>query len=549
MNINVKEIEKLTIDLVNIPSINNSVGEAKVADKVYEYFTEINYFKENPNNLWTTDLINDRYGRKNIFALLMGEKDPKNKKTIIIHGHIDTVGIEDFGEVSRFAFDPIVLKEKLKELDLPDEIQKDVESDDWLFGRGACDMKSGVAVHMYVVKKLAENIKEFSGNIIFMANPVEENQHTGIMEALSDLKNIKEKNNLKYIMAINNDYITDMYPGDTNKYIYTGAVGKLLPCFYVSGKETHVGQCFEGLNPNIISAELIRLIDLNIELCDEYNGEFTLPPSSLRMTDLKDFYNVQIPFASYLYFNYSIHNKSTVEIMDELKEKAETAMKNSLRYVDKQFKLYCDRSENAYTPIKWNYNILSYEELYEKVKEQYGDELDQTIRDISLKMLEDNEDTRVICLKIVEKLKQLNKDKNPSIIIFFSPPYCPHNTLKKNIPTEAALINKLENIIDDFSKESDYKFKIQNFFPSLSDSSYLKIDDDHESVNKLVNNFPDWEKIYKVPLGEIKEFNVPAVNYGVYGKDAHKWTERVYKPYSFETLPKLLFKTIEELCK
>lgn len=55
----------------------------------------------------------------NVFALLRGEKRPSNK-TIILHGHMDTVGVEDFGSLSEFAFDSAKLEEKLKELDLSD---------------------------------------------------------------------------------------------------------------------------------------------------------------------------------------------------------------------------------------------------------------------------------------------------------------------------------------------------------------------------------------------------------------------------------------------
>ncbi len=43
----------------------------------------------------------------------------------------------------------------------------------------------------------------------------------------------------------------------------------------------------------------------------------------------------------------------------------------------------------------------------------------------------------------------------------------------------------------------------------------------------------------------MKKLGIKAVNFGVHGKDAHKWTERLYMPYSFEVLPKLIRKTLE----
>lgn len=541
-----EEIEDLTIRLVKISSINSTKGEAIVAEEIYSYLSNIQYFKENPENLWFGHLENDKLKRKNVFAFLEGKKD-KNNKTIILHGHMDTVGVEDFGNLKEYAFNPLELKERLKEIDLPEEIKKDVYSDDWLFGRGACDMKSGVAVHMVILKELSKKVNEFSGNILFMSNPVEENQHTGIMESIKDLKKMKEQKKLEYVVAINNDYITDMFPNDTNKYIYTGSVGKLLPCFYVTGKETHVGQCFEGLNPNIIVSELIKQIDMNTDLCDEYNGEYTLPPTSLKMTDMKDFYNVQTPFSSYVYFNYYIHNASTEKILELLKDKAIVSMENSINYINKQYEEYCRNTKESFSTIKWDYKILTYEELYKIVKEQYKDDLEQIISNLSKELIEKSEDPRIISLKIVEKLKHLSKDKSPSIIIYFAPPYCPHNTLRNFIEEEKTLSMKLKDIIQEFSKENEYTFKVMNFFPSLSDSSYLKIDDNIDSIEHLINNFPNWEELYNVPLKEIKEINIPAINFGCYGKDAHKWTERVYKPYSFETLPQLILKALNDL--
>lgn len=61
----------------------------------------------------------------------------------------------------------------------------------------------------------------------------------------------------------------------------------------------------------------------------------------------------------------------------------------------------------------------------------------------------------------------------------------------------------------------------------------------------LIENFPEYERLYNVPLRTIKKMNIPAINYGCYGKDAHKWTERVYMPYTFKVLPDLVIKTLE----
>src|SRR5699024_11842549 len=56
-------------------------------------------------------------------------------------------------------------------------------------------MKSGIAAHLVVLKYLSEHRDSFTGNILFMANPIEETTHRGIIDALSELERMqKEKN-------------------------------------------------------------------------------------------------------------------------------------------------------------------------------------------------------------------------------------------------------------------------------------------------------------------------------------------------------------------
>ena len=142
--------------------------------------------------------------------------------------------MEDYGVLAEYAFDPDELARKLAAVELPDEVRRDLESGEYLFGRGACDMKSGDAVFMVLMRHIAEHVKEFSGNILLSINPVEENLHTGIIEGVEILEQIRKQYGLTYVLAINNDYTCPMYPGDPHHYIYSGVVGKLLPVF-ISG--------------------------------------------------------------------------------------------------------------------------------------------------------------------------------------------------------------------------------------------------------------------------------------------------------------------------
>ncbi|OOM77529.1 succinyl-diaminopimelate desuccinylase [Clostridium puniceum] len=539
-----KEILELTKKLVSIASVNTTSGEHDISCFIESYLRDIPYFKGHPNQVIIQKLKNDFLDRRNVFALIKGEKG-NSKETIIFHGHVDTVGIEDFGELKDFAFNCDELMKKLKNVKLDLEVEKDLNSGDWLFGRGACDMKSGVAVFMVILKHLCEKVKDIDGNILLSVNPVEENLHTGIIEGLEVLEELKEKENLNYLIAINNDYICPLYPGDTKKYVYTGAVGKILPCFYIQGKETHVAQCFEGFDSSMVAAELVKLINLNSEFCDGYKNEYTLPPSVLKMKDLKPQYNVQTSFTSFVYFNYFIHNLSIKEILIKLREIAQKALSNVLKDINEKYKNYCKLTKVNYKEIEYITQVLEYDEVYKISKKKFQGNIDTYIEEITNKCISGNMDKREIPLEITKKLCSIAGIKIPTIVIFFAAPYCPHNTLKDEIVEEKKTYNEILKIVKEFSEKSSEEFEVMQFFPSLTDSSYLKIDDDNESIDILIGNFPEYKKLYNVPLQKIKKLNIPAINYGCYGKDAHKWTERVYMPYTFKILPDLVMKTLK----
>ncbi|WP_391509675.1 hypothetical protein [Bacillus paramycoides] len=78
---------------------------------------------------------------------------------------------------------------------------------------------------------------------------------------------------------------------------------------------------------------------------------------------------------------------------------------------------------------------------------------------------------------------------------------------------------------------------------SIIDELFLSIHETDEELKLLLENFPKWEQLYPLPYETIRKLNIPSINMGGYGKDGHKWTERVYKPYSFSVLPVLIRNT------
>ena len=536
----------LTKKLVSSPSMNNSDGgERAVADYMAAWIRELPYFKAHPDQVITQPLKNDPYDRINVVAIAFGSRSNSNE-TIILHGHHDTVGIDDYGSIKEYAFDCDALPEKIKSITSDPEVLADIESGEWMFGRGSSDMKSGDAVNMVLMRYFTEHLDQFDGNLIFMTNPVEENQHTGIIESLNVLEELKAKYGLTYKMAMNTDFISPAFPGDTAHYFHAGAVGKILPCFYIIGKPTHSGQGFEGFSASMVAAEITRNIDMRAEFSDVYNGEFAMPPTVLKMRDLKPSYDVQTAFSAFVYFNYFIHNMEMDEIFARLRKVAEDALNTVDTYTDEQNKVYCKMTGADYYKREYQLKVMEYSELYEKAKALKPD-VDEDIRAITKQSLEENLDRRELCLKIVEYLaNNILSINTPTVILFLAPPYCPRNTLKREIPEEGALLDSVVDLLNQLGQEMGEELKMMQFFPVLTDSSYLKLDDTDTSIKTLVDNFPDMKGHYDVPLDQIKRLNIPAFNFGCHGKDAHKWTERVHKEYSFGKLPIIMLRVLEK---
>lgn len=532
-----KEMENLTVELVNVPSVNGTEGEVRIAEKIERILRSYTYFQSNPDQVWTKTVDNDDLERKSVFALLKSESP--SSKTILLHAHSDTVTIDDFGAMKDLATQPYKLMEKLKDVNLLPDVKADLESGEWLFGRGAVDMKSGMAAHLVVLKFLSENRDAFKGNILFMANPIEETTHGGIIDALPELERLQSEEELAFECAINTDFVGPLYGGDQTRYIYLGSVGKLLPAFYIRGKETHVGQAYEGLDPNLIASELTSRIDLNADLADEAEGEVTQPPVTLKQKDLKPTYNVQTPISSFVYFNYYVHQITPDRILDQLRGIAEASFNHVVEKLNREFEKHCARAGMQYDRLPWESRVTTYSELYNKVYSLHGEEVNVRLNEI-LHQHAKNMDPREVGRLMVEELLLMDDDQTPVIVLFFATPYVPRNFVKGQTEKEQILLEKLDAILQETGSKTGDTFAVHKFFPSLTDSSYLCLDDTDEEIEVLKNNYPGMDTLYPVPIEKIRKLNIPALNLGTWGKDAHKMTERVYKPYTFGTLPFLI---------
>lgn len=542
-----ERIEEIAIMLTNELSVVETEGELASVSKMYEIFSNMSYYKNHPEDLSFIELPNDKWNRKSLMAIMRGKKDD-SKKTVIMIGHTDTVGISDYGTLKEFANKPYELTEKFKEIDLPEEVKRDLDSGEYLFGRGLFDMKTGDAIIMAIMEEISEDIENFSGNLIFCGVCDEEGNSGGMLACVPELVKLKEKENFEYTAILDTDYMTSEYEGDENKYVYVGTVGKIMPSFFIVGKETHVGESFKGLDPNQIASSITNNINLNVRYCDVAEGEVSLPPITLKKADLKTEYSCQIAKTAYLYFNYATHKSTPDEVLQKMKLAAHESFQETIDSLNYQYEVFCKMAGREFKKLPWNARVLSFEELYKNVKAELGEQLDKKLEEYTNQLIEKEEyDTRDQSMKIVEFVHSLWSDRNPVIIVYFTPPYYPHVYVEGKTEKEIKLLEAVADAVE--NTKTDYKVVYKKFFPYISDLSYGAAPKDPQIIAAIKDNMPGFGKTYSLPLEDMQKLDLPVLDIGSFGKDAHKFTERIEKTYSFEVAPELVERTIKNLLK
>lgn len=538
-----KRIKEIALDLVSQKSIVETADEITMSDKVYDIIAKNPYFQKHPENLYFVPVKNDPWNRKIVVAIVNGEKNPANKKTVVFIGHTDTVGISDYGNFSDLATKPEELIEKLKTVSsLSDEVKADVNSGKYLFGRGLFDMKSGDANCIGLMEMITEDIENFDGNMIFSAVCDEEGNSKGMLTFVPELVRLREKFGYQYQGMLDPDYIAPAYPGDPNVYLYIGTVGKLMPTFYVVGKETHVGESFDGLDPNQIAAEITRKVNLNPEFSDVVAGEATLPPITLKQRDLKPEYSVQIASKSILFFNYATHSSTPAQVMEKMMKAGSECFQNVIDTLNERYEKYCGLIGREFKKLPWVERTVSYEELFNMVKKEVPD-LDEKVKAYAEEVSKDPKyDVRDQAMKVVEYVHSLWSDKNPVLIVYLTPPYYPHIYVEGKRPEEAAMIEAVKDAVA--TTPCDYKLVQRLFLPCISDLSYAAAPKEEGAMDALKSNMPGFGIVYDLPIEDMQALDLPVADIGSYGKDAHKFTERVEMGYTYEILPQILYKTM-----
>lgn len=520
------QLEGLLTELVSWDSRSGTRGEILFPFKLKEELFKLQYFEDHPAHIELFDAGDER----NTLTALY--KSPEATDTIIFISHFDTVHTGEFTGVEDLAFKPHELTEHFKRNadDFKEDLKKDILSGEYLFGRGTMDMKMGLALQMHLLERAVE--EDWPVNVLLTAVPDEEVDSAGMRKAADKYDYLRDKHDLDFSLFLNCEPSFTQRPNDSNHYIYSGSIGKIMPSALFYGVETHAGEPLKGLNAHYMASFLTQEMELNHAFKEEAYGETTPLPISLQVNDLKRDYSTQTSNHVAALYNVFTFEQSAEDVFDKFNEIAISAM---------------DKCSTGHNNIlhredvhgETSIEVMTYDRLFQYTVNKIGEEKVNGI--IDRLVTDDTLDDREKSFAIADTFIQHCKELAPVVITLFTPPYYPSVNNSDN-----ALVKEISDFTMDTLREQDIDTKVIHHFNGISDLSYVAFEDDDDSSATYGDNTPVWGRTYSIPFDKIKRLQTPFINIGPYGKDAHKISERLHKENAFVTMPRFLSEMIEQ---
>lgn len=523
-----ERIDKIFCEVMAVKSISNTENERNIEDYIDKYISEIPYWQEHKDRFGKWEIRGDFLKRRVNWALVKGD----SPETIIIFHHHDTVDIEDYGKLKDIAFDNLALKKHLQELGISSDAAADVKSDDWIFGRGACDMKAALAVHLAVSEIYAGELSPKVG-LLFLSVGDEEVYSQGMRSAVELLADLRDRFKLRYLIAIDSEpFETDL---PATKKLSVGTVGKLMPVIVAQGIISHIKEPTKGINAITLLNHVIQKIDLNPELAEFTKSEMTSVPSWLMARDLKQSYDVSTALQAAGYFSVLHLNTSPNEIMAKIIKLARAA-------VDEFFPEFLQLQEIygvAHDIAKPQ--VITYRELREKCAALPGfDAFDVKFREEEAADFRRGVDFQNLTIGNIRKLLEFYGHKEAFIVIALAPPYYPAMNCRNLKDTELDIVKFMELYEAFLLNKYACELQIEEHFMGICDLSYCALEKDVGEYMAVQDSLAVSPELYQLNFKVLAQLNIPGVNLGPRGKDLHKYTERVYAPDLHTTVPEFL---------
>lgn len=557
--INGENIYKNTCRLVTAPSVSGTADEVSAAYKIQEMLYEIPYFNEHKENVFMVHIEGDPFGRTLIGAYL--EMDPGNPNTVILTGHYDVVDIEEYGDLKDIAYDVESITARIGELPIDDSTKADLASGEWIFGRGTADMKFGHAICLELMKHYSElgsdeafgkeragatcggdcatgkYASKPAGNILYVGVCGEETNSEGMLAAVEFFNDFAAERGLVYkAMLVAECFMVDK-EDDGTKYIQYDASGKFMPMFFCVGASTHGEEPLLGLDANLLNSEVFALMHLNPEFCQTSGGITSALPACLKQQDLKENYSLSSSLYAASYYNIATLKLNPEETMEKLVKLAGEAFDNANALVEKKVLQFETVSGHKPACYKAETCVKTFKEVYALAKAGYDGDFDKYIKEYAETLLAENPELQDTSIKLVKRVYEMSGDKRPMIIVSILPPYYPDVNMDMDNADAAHLMKCVDDVID-YAQETYGEKLAKSQYYGISDLCYSWLAEGAD-FSGVFDNLVGSGIYYNFPAEAMKKFKVPGIVLGGYGKDLHKYTERLHVKYNFEVLPDL----------
>ena len=559
---------ELAVTLTGWPSVTGSPGETQFAPLLESLLRRWPTLRQ--EDVWLSPA---RHGHQawNLYALVRGQQ----AATVLLAGHYDTVSTDDYGPLKPLAHDAEALtrqvRQTLQDSARQNSIQSgserlahlDLQSGDYLMGRGLLDMKGGLAAGLAVLERYAAlPLAQRPGHLLLVATPDEEGRSSGARAVAHQLPEVAAKLGLKVVAGINLDATADVGSGETGRSVYLGTVGKLALSALVIGRPTHAAYPYDGLSASLIASTLVARVEAAPELADGWSerggsghsgpgngepqdgkvydsetGELAAPPVCLELRDSRTHYDVTTPARMWCAFNVLTHGRAPGQVLEQFTSLARSAAQEALGVLARRATLA--GSPNALPISLAQTEVLTLGDLRARAAQRAGQE--------AVKRLTDQHapgaDPLGASRELTTGLATLAGLEGPAVVVGFGSLYYPATQLGKG-SADQRLLQSARRHAADLSQESGESIRLRRYFAGISDMSFFGQAAQVAETLTLQGHTPHPALVDPVPPDAL-EF--PIINVGPWGRDYHQCLERIFMPYAFHTVPELLWRVIRSV--
>ncbi|MFA0887958.1 MAG: M20/M25/M40 family metallo-hydrolase [Synergistales bacterium] len=538
------ELYRLLLDLVRVPSVSLTPGEVEIADRIEESLRALPYFRRNPQDLGFIPIPGDKIGRKSVMALVRAE--PATRRTVLVIGHADVVGPEPYGELADLAFDPVALTARMKGEELSPEVRADLESGDFIFGRGTGDMKAGVALGMGLVAERSADVSSMGANLLFLALVDEEISSAGMRAAVPVLAGLQEE--LDFVACLNTEPSDPGFSQGRNHCFSLGSAGKHNLFFLFAGRASHSTAYFEGFNAVLPAAHLAVLLEGNDSLTDRSPRDTFSPMGCLKLKDLRNTYSGTLPETAAAYVNLNPVHRMPGEILKVLGRFSAEALDRSIRQVRDAYLRYGENIGQWPPRGEWQGKVLPFSELRQTASRRVGPAYEGIMKAFA-EGLPPGMEEQDRCIAVAEETLRRSGVEGPLVVYGFLPPYYPQRVTTGRTGAERNLLGAVDWAVREGRERHGVAIDVNDYFGGVSDLSFLGFQGTREDMEALSGNLPGWGTVFSIPVEALSRLDVPVANIAPAGKDSHRKTERLEIRYSLEVVPRLLGGLFDRLAR